>query len=47
LHTGFDNHVELPQERVNKHRRKLRDRIKLLAVLVVGVIVGWALSDVG
>ncbi len=41
LHTGFAGHVEVPQERVDKQRRRRRDRVKLLAVLVLGVAAGW------
>lgn len=47
LHTGFGNHVEVPQERLDKQRRKRRDRFKLLGTLVLGLIIGWVLSNVG
>lgn len=46
LHTGFGNHVEIPQERVDKQRRKRRDRIKLLGTLVLGLVIGWVISNV-
>ncbi|MGE6792487.1 glycosyltransferase family 2 protein [Pseudomonas guineae] len=44
LHTGFGGHVEVPEERLNKLRRKRRDRIKLLVVFVIGLVVGSLLS---
>jgi hypothetical protein len=47
LHTGFGNHVEVPQERLDKQRRKRRDRIKLLGALVLGLITGWLVCNVG
>ena len=46
LHTGFGGHVEVPEERVNKLRRKRLDRFKLVAVLVFGLIAGWVLHGV-
>lgn len=46
LHTGFGEHVELPQERVNKLRRKRRDRVKLIGGLAVGVVIGFLISVV-
>ncbi|MFJ4141743.1 glycosyltransferase family 2 protein [Pseudomonas sp. NPDC089734] len=46
LHTGFDNHLELPQERLSKQRRKRRDRVKLIAAVLIGLITGWLLNNV-
>ncbi|MCU1723529.1 MULTISPECIES: glycosyltransferase family 2 protein [unclassified Pseudomonas] len=46
LHTGFGEHVELPQERVNKLRRKRRDRIKLIGSVAVGVVIGFLINAV-
>ena len=46
LHTGFGNHLELPQERISKKRRKKRDRVKLLGTLVLGLVIGWVISNV-
>ncbi|MCI8209327.1 hypothetical protein AUC61_07240 [Pseudomonas sp. S25] len=46
LHTGFGDHLELPQERVSKQRRKKRDRVKLLGTLVLGLVIGWVISNV-
>ncbi|MNP66822.1 hypothetical protein D3C76_1625780 [compost metagenome] len=43
LHTGFGEHVVVPQERVNKLRRKRLDRFKLIAALFVGLVAGWVL----
>ena len=40
LHTGFGNHVELPEERQRKLRRNRRERIKLVVALVLGVVIG-------
>ncbi|MHA6197691.1 glycosyltransferase family 2 protein [Pseudomonas wadenswilerensis] len=44
LHTGFGEHVELPQERVNKIRRKRRDRFKLMGSVAVGIVIGFLIS---
>ncbi|AUF94608.1 hypothetical protein CXQ80_01625 [Pseudomonas sp. 02C 26] len=46
LHTGFGEHVEMPEEKVKKLRRKRMERIKLMAALVIGLLVGWVLKDV-
>lgn len=43
LHTGFGGHVEVPEERLNKQRRKRRDRFKLFGALFIGLIIGWLL----
>ncbi|MBD8492867.1 glycosyltransferase family 2 protein [Pseudomonas syringae] len=47
LHTGFGSHVVVSQERVDKQRRKRRERAKLFATLVAGLIIGWLLNNVG
>jgi len=47
LHTGFGEHVEVPEEKANKLRRKRRDRVKLLGTFIIGLIVGWILSVIG
>ena len=41
LHTGFGLHVATAEERLNKARRKRRERIKLVAMLILGVGIGW------
>ncbi|WMN18320.1 glycosyltransferase family 2 protein [Pseudomonas piscis] len=46
LHTGFGEHVELPKERVDKQRRKRRDRIKLAAVFILGLALGWLIHGI-
>lgn len=46
LHTGFGGHVDVPEERVNKLRRKKRDRLKLMATFIIGLVIGWALHGV-
>jgi hypothetical protein len=46
LHTGFGEHVVVPQERSNKLRRKRRDRIKLIATLILGTAIGWLLHGI-
>ncbi|MFJ9992252.1 glycosyltransferase family 2 protein [Pseudomonas putida] len=40
LHTGFGSHVTLPEEVQRKAKRRQRDRIKLVATLVAGTLVG-------
>jgi len=40
LHTGFGSHVTLPEERQRKERRRQRDRMKILSVLLLGVLLG-------
>lgn len=40
LHTGFGNHVELPEERVRKARRRRREQVKLGCMLLVGLLIG-------
>lgn len=40
LHTGFGEHVSVPVERLNKQRRKRRERIKLVLVLLAGLLLG-------
>ncbi|EGH32252.1 hypothetical protein PSYJA_26165, partial [Pseudomonas syringae pv. japonica str. M301072] len=39
-------HVELPQERLDKQRRKRRDRVKLIVAVLAGLVVGWLLNNV-
>lgn len=46
LHTGFGEHVEVPQERANKLRRKRRDRIKLIGSVAIGVVIGFLINAV-
>ncbi|TFY85082.1 glycosyltransferase family 2 protein, partial [Pseudomonas kairouanensis] len=41
LHTGFGLHVSTSAERLNKARRKRRERIKLVVMLLVGIGIGW------
>lgn len=41
LHTGFGLHVAATEERLNKARRKRREWIKLVAMLILGVGIGW------
>lgn len=43
LHTGFGEHVTVPEERASKQRRKRRERIRLVAVFVVGLALGLVL----
>ena len=40
LHTGFGEHVSVPEERTEKTQRKRRERLRLLAVFIVGVLLG-------
>lgn len=40
LHTGFGEHVTVPEERANKQRRKRRERVRLVAVFAVGLALG-------
>lgn len=46
LHTGFGEHVVVPEERSNKQRRKRRDRFKLLATFILGLAMGWILHGI-
>lgn len=43
LHTGFGEHVLVPEEKLNKKRRKRQDKIKLALALLLGVLVGMLL----
>ena len=43
LHTGFGEHVSVPKERVNKARRKKRERLRLVIAFALGVILGGLL----
>lgn len=45
LHTGFGLHVSTSEERVTKARRKRRERIKLAAMLVLGLGIGWLIHQ--
>ena len=40
LHTGFGQHVDVVQEIQRKVRRRRRERVKLVTVLLLGVLVG-------
>ena len=40
LHTGFDGHVETEKGKVDKLRRKRRDRAKLIGAFAIGLIIG-------
>ncbi|MCY1397052.1 hypothetical protein D9M71_120400 [compost metagenome] len=40
LHTGFGNHVELPQEVLRKARRRRREQVKLGCMLLAGILIG-------
>lgn len=40
LHTGFGEHVAVPEERAKKTRRKKQERMRLGAAFVVGVLLG-------
>nr|WP_240158230.1 MULTISPECIES: glycosyltransferase family 2 protein [unclassified Pantoea] len=44
LHTGFGNHVTLPEEVRRKAKRRSRDRVKLAATLVMGAFIGLGIS---
>lgn len=46
LHTGFGEHVEVPKERLDKERRKRRDRIKLVVAALIAFVLGWLLNNV-
>lgn len=41
LHTGLGLHVATAEQRLNKARRKRRERISLVAMLILGVGIGW------
>jgi hypothetical protein len=41
LHTGFGLHVATSEERFTKARRKRRERIKLVLMLILGGCIGW------
>ncbi|MDF0733875.1 glycosyltransferase family 2 protein [Pseudomonas entomophila] len=44
LHTGFGNHVTLPEEVQRKTKRRQRDRFKLAAAVVFGVLIGMGIG---
>jgi hypothetical protein len=41
LHTGFGEHVQVPEERKKKRRRKRLEMIKIVLAFIVGLIIGW------
>lgn len=41
LHTGFGEHVGVPEERRKKKKRKQMDRVRLVVVFGLGVLLGW------
>ncbi|WP_439886489.1 glycosyltransferase family 2 protein [Pseudomonas sp. MBLB4123] len=41
LHTGFGEHVSVPEERSKKAKRKRLDRVRLLLVFAAGLLLGW------
>lgn len=43
LHTGFEDHVAVPEEQRKKARRRRQERLRLLLALAVGVLCGWLL----
>jgi hypothetical protein len=43
LHTGWGEHVAVPEERENKQRRKKIEKIKLAIALVIGLCIGYIL----
>lgn len=40
LHTGFGEHVSIPEERVKKARRKRQERMRLLLAFGIGLLCG-------
>lgn len=44
LHTGFGNHVTVPEERLRKVRRKQRESVRLTLAVIVGLVVGVGLA---
>ncbi|MCO7594384.1 MULTISPECIES: glycosyltransferase family 2 protein [Pseudomonas] len=44
LHTGFGSHVTVPEEVQRKAKRRQRDRVRLAAVLVAGVLIGTGIG---
>ncbi|MEX5363803.1 glycosyltransferase family 2 protein [Pseudomonas guariconensis] len=44
LHTGFGNHVTLPEEVQREARRRKRARQKLILTLLVGLVVGTGIG---
>jgi hypothetical protein len=45
LHTGFGEHVVLPQQKLDKQRRRRRDRVKLISAVILGFAIGWLLAN--
>lgn len=44
LHTGFGAHVEVPEECLRKARRRRREHIKLFCAVLLGLVIGIAIS---
>lgn len=44
LHTGFGNHVTLPEEVQRKAKRRHRDRVKFAVILLVGIVIGTGIG---
>lgn len=40
LHTGFGEHVSVPEERAKKAKRKKRERLRLGLVFFIGLLIG-------
>ena len=40
LHTGFGEHISVPEERVKKAKRKKQERLRLLVVFILGLFFG-------
>jgi hypothetical protein len=40
LHTGFEDHVSVPEERAKKARRKKHERLRLVLMFIVGFLCG-------
>ena len=43
LHTGFGEHVNVPEERAKKARRKKQERLRLLFLFFIGLLIGFVL----
>ena len=43
LHTGFGEHVSVPEERAKKMRRKKHERLRLVLVFIIGTVFGFLL----
>src|SRR5690606_31708271 len=40
LHTGFGEHVSVPEERAKKARRKKHERLRLIMAFGIGLLIG-------